>query len=524
MFYKITIKSFLFGLLISQLYSGVPGQQAFGQDTTAIRLKDDVQDLANVDFKTDVRIFVVMAALNASGFDFEIDDQEITGVRAELLRRLNRLPNSTFTELRLQYQNTNLWTPETTHAAYTSLALLLEGPPEFAYREQLANAPHGVAVIRGFETLLSDFYVDAGLEQLWREIQPQYQRELQLYRPVVNRMIREILDYFRIPARIYFDRNIVIIPDLLAYRDIVNARNVEDVYYIVVGPTSDPEKNYLKLQHEYLHFLLDPLIAENSELVEQLGRYLDASRRQPFFPEDLWNDHALLVTETLIETILFRLHPDKYPSGDDKAGKSFDLVQQGMILHPYFDRKLKQFESNTAEAVTLPNFLKSMLKDIPDEEIAGDLRSAEQMQAKIEEEEERLQEQIRLQKLEAEKQKLIEQAGSFIAAGELDQASDIIDQLLELEPDNGKGLFYLAQISARKGDWKIARELHRKTIESPGLDPWIYAHSLVQIGRINAAEGLYQEARQSFEAVLAMDGEIRESRQEAEFLLGKLPQ
>lgn len=112
----------------------------------------------------------------------------------------------------------------------------------------------------------------------------------------------------------------------------------------------------------------------------------------------------------------------------------------------------------------------------------------------------------------------------MIASDDLTGASDKLNRLLGMEPDNGKAFFYLAQIYARQNNWRKSREFHRKTLNSQGLEPWIYAHSLVRIGRINAAEGLYIEARENFEQVLSMEGDLRESREEAEFLLGKLPQ
>ena len=497
-----------------------------GQTTPANLLedpKDNVEDLANVDFRTDIRMFVVMAALNAAGYTFESEDRDFSEARAYVMEKLSHLPPSTFTELQLQYKTTNLWAPETTHAAYTSLALLLEGPPDFAFKEQLLNVPHGIDVIRGFEMLLPDFYNNAELEKLWTEVQPSYQKELQLYRPMVLRVIRETLDYFRIPAKIYFDRNIVFIPDLLTYHDIVNARNVEDVYYIVVGPSEDPEGNYLKLQHEYLHFLLDPLIEEHSDTLKKSESFLGLAQKQPLFPKDLWNDYNRLITESLIESILFRIHPEENVTAEDSNLRKLRLVQRGMILCPWFERKLSSFEADTGEGVSLPLFLGRILSEIPAAEIEKDLDEVIVTQKGLEKQEEQLQEKIRLQEIELEKQKLLDDAGSLIAAGDMAGSSGKLNRLLEMDPGSGKAFFYLAQIAARQKNWRKSRELHRKTLSSQGLEPWIYAHSLVRIGRINAAEGLYSEARKNFEQVLSMEGDLRESREEAGFLLGNLP-
>lgn len=512
-------------VVLINVFFGIP--QARGQTSLpgpATDLQDNIEDLANVDFRTDIRVFAVMAALNAAGYNFEVGEQDMSEVRTLVRKRLSDLPSGTFTELQLQYQTTNLWSPETTHAAYTSLALLLEGPPGFSYREQLVNVPHGIDVIRGFEQLLPDFFENAGLETIWRDVQPMYQEELQIYRPVVNRVIRETLQYFRIPAKIYFDRNIVIIPDLLAYHDIVNARNVEDVYYIVVGPSSNPEGNYIKLQHEYLHFLLDSLIAEQAENIKKSESLLKLSQKQPLFPQDLWNDYSLLVTESLIESLLHRMHTVENETDSDRDLRKLRLIQRGMILCPYFERRLTEFEAPGGEQMTLPGFLEKILSEIPDADITKDLDEAEKTRNSLEEEEAALQEKIRLQEMELEKQKLLNQAGALIAAENFDSASDLLNSLLEMEPDNGKAFFYLAQIHARKQNWRLSREFHRKTLASEGLEPWIYAHSLVRIGRINAAEGLYSDARKNFEQVLSMEGDLRESREEAEFLLGKLPQ
>ena len=483
-----------------------------------------VEDLANVDFRTDIRMFVVMAALNAAGYNFEAENKDFSKTRTYVMEKLSLLPPGTFTELKLQYQTTNLWAPETTHAAYTSLALLLEGPPDFNYKEQLLNSPHGIDVIRGFEMLLPDFYNNANLEKLWNEVLPSYREELLLYRPVVHRVIKETLNYFRIPAKIYFDRNIVFMPDLLTYHDIVNARNVEDVYYIVVGPSENPEGNFIKLQHEYLHFLLDPLIEENTDILKESMSYLEVAKKQPLFPKDLWNDYNLLVTESLIESLLHRMHPKADETKQDRNLRNLKLVQRGMILCPYFERKLNSFESKTGDGVSLPNFLVKTLSEIPSAEISKDLDAAMVTQKGLEKQEEELQEKIKLQKIAVEKQNLLNEAGALIASGDLAASSDRLNSLLKMEPGNGKAFFYLAQIAARQKNWRKSRELHAKTFKSQGLEPWVYARSLVQIGRINAAEGLYSEARKNFEQVLSLEGDLKESREEAEFLLGKLPE
>src|SRR5690606_36944242 len=147
-----------------------------------------------------------------------------------------------------------------TQAAFTSFALLLYGPPQFELALDLKHMPPGTEGLAGFELLLSEFYRAAQIDSLWSRLQQAHGEELIAYRPVLMRVIRDTLEYLRMPPRVVLDRRIVLMSDLLSHHVVVNARNLQTVYYMIVGPTHDPAANYLQLQHEYLHFILDPIV------------------------------------------------------------------------------------------------------------------------------------------------------------------------------------------------------------------------------------------------------------------------
>ena len=265
--------------------------------------------LVNIEFKADIRVFAVMAALNAAGFDYESPGKDMSAVRQFIRRETEKLDPGLLEELRTFYGSHNLESSGADQqVAYTSLALVLSGPPDFQVTVQEKELPRDVREVLGFESLVSKFYQAAGIESLWQSQQPTYEEELTSYRAVVKGLIAQTLDYFRIPPRVVMDRQIILIPDLLNAKTIVNVRNLDLVYYVVVGPTDVAAENHRQVQHEYLHFLIDPLIEKFGMNLVKHGDLLELAHAQPELKPQFENKFFLLVAESLIESVLLRLH------------------------------------------------------------------------------------------------------------------------------------------------------------------------------------------------------------------------
>ena len=214
-------------LLISCLWSVVCGlwSAVSAQDS------ETAEDLANINFTADVRVFTVMAALNAAGFDYETSGREMSEVRQLIRQEIEKVDPGLLEELRTFYDSHNLTEDEARQqVAYTSLALLLSEPPEFQMTVPEVVMPEDVKEVLGFEKLVKEFYQTANIESLWQSQQPAYEKELASYRTVIKDLIAQTLDYFRIPPRVVLDRQIILIPDLLNAKTIVNVRNLDLVH------------------------------------------------------------------------------------------------------------------------------------------------------------------------------------------------------------------------------------------------------------------------------------------------------
>ena len=125
---------------------------------------ETAEALANIKFTADVRVFTVMAALNAAGFDHETSGREMSVVRQLIRRETEKFDSALLGKLRTFYSSHNLTTEASDQqVAYTSLALLLSGPPEFQVTVQEVELPEDVKQILGFEKLVKDFYEKANI-------------------------------------------------------------------------------------------------------------------------------------------------------------------------------------------------------------------------------------------------------------------------------------------------------------------------------------------------------------------------
>jgi len=482
---------------------------------------DDLEDIVNIDFRIDVRIFTIMAALNAAGFDFERKGVEMSAVRVAVRDQLKNLDKDLLFRLKSFYRN---WSPsqvQTIQSAYTSLALLIQGPPDFAFQKNAPDIPGEALQVTGFSKLLPEFYKKGELEKLWTQYREDYIAEIDKYRPVIKNVIHETVAYFRIPARVILDRQIILIPDLLSFHNVVNARNLEKTYYIIVGPTDDAESNYYQLQHEYLHFLVDPLIQKYGGQLMNLRSLIDLADDQPYMSDEFRGRFLLVVGESLIEALLAHFHPP-----EDIEAHEVELFRKGFIFAPAFIRALDQYIQSPD--IRLPLYLESTFNSLSIKMIDSDEKRIDQIRRRLIRErvniektqQKQLEEQERIQK----NQDQFRVAGQLINDGEFEKAEIILNQLLVQEPDNGNIYFYLAQIHGQRKENSKALEFYLKASSSVNVQNWVRAWSFVRAGRHFAAEGKFEEARQMFEQVLRLDGDLRGAVEDARELIDRLPE
>jgi len=238
-----------------------------------------------VDFQADPRLILVMAALEAAGFDPVPAGRVPSTFRAKLRKDLANLDPDLRGRLKAFYERNKLPAPATPAdqaARYVSLALSLGQAPGFDSPERSEDLPAGLLEVLDFAPLVQEFYRRSGIDEQMVGYVRAYQAEGDRLRTPTSEMVRGLLTYLHTrpitssservevknpskknsKEKTYTfrqkERRFFILPDLLAPRGAINFRIIGDDYYAVVPEGTDPASS--ELRRAYLQYVIDALV------------------------------------------------------------------------------------------------------------------------------------------------------------------------------------------------------------------------------------------------------------------------
>lgn len=245
----------------------------------------DVADYG-VSFEADTRLIVMMAALEAAGFDSQ-PGREPTSFRARLIRDLASLDPDLRQRMRTFYERNRLPAPATAAdqaSRYVSLALALSPVPELTEPERSEDLPAGLLAVLDFAPLVREFYRRSGIEDHIVDYVRAYQAEGDRLRQPTTELVRALLTYLHTrPITVTLERvevkapstkkkndktksystrqkerRFLILPDMLAPRGAIHFRIISDDYYAIVPEGTDPTSS--ELRRAYLQYVIDALV------------------------------------------------------------------------------------------------------------------------------------------------------------------------------------------------------------------------------------------------------------------------
>jgi tetratricopeptide (TPR) repeat protein len=248
-----------------------------------------------VQVQPDARLVIVMAALNAAGFDPTPPGKEASAFRRLVHKDQEALDPALRERMKNFYELSKLpppATPADQAARYVSLAYAIGQPPLLEAPERSDDLPGGVLEVLDFAPLVQQFYRKSGIDERLVAYMHAYQAEGDRLRPQSAEMVRAVLSYLhtrpimvstervrvkspdkkKSDAVIYstreHERHFYIVPDLLAAPGAINFRVIADDYYAVVPEGTDPTSP--EIRHAFLQFVIDPLVIKfNKEISAQ---------------------------------------------------------------------------------------------------------------------------------------------------------------------------------------------------------------------------------------------------------------
>jgi len=314
-----------------------------------------------ISLDTSETLFAVLTAVNACGFEegLTISDPTRLNIRAEVERNLKSSYEAQASANALCdfYQSNREKDAAHNLSQYVSLALYLQGPPNFLPRVKEDQMPPDAAQIAGFGALLEKFYDKAGLHAIWERHRNNYAALATRYHEPLAKMVFDTEIYLKLQSGGYLGRTFTVYMDFMGDPSQANARNYGSDYDVVVFPSPDPAAGSpLKMdeiRHTFLHYLMDPLAEKHPSAVKRLEPILQSVKRAPL-EEAFRTDISLLVTECLVRAIEIRTSGSKQTAEAMRTQAVDEAVKQGYILTKYFYSGLLAFEKDQAGCPNKP--------------------------------------------------------------------------------------------------------------------------------------------------------------------------
>ncbi len=499
----------------------------------------------------DKRVIVMMAALNVAGYDYEPGNRQLSSLRRQLREDLKAISPELVGKLRSHFEAHRKGRADAAAVApYLSLALSLTDPPAFIIDVAAERLPEDVREITDFALLAEEFYRSTGFSKLLPKYTAIYTKAAESYGQAAGLALGSSLVYLRtepvlelpplfiprrteppakhsekksdkkdkqkdkqadqskqeespldVPNRI---RQFVIIPDLLNSTASANLRVVRDTYYLLLGPTTEP--NIDAMRRGSLSFVIDPLTDRQlkevaairtplKKLLETRGDRLDQeyTRRSAYY----------LITDSLVRATDARMNvlgiATRRKSSEDEAIYELSLAyDRGAVLVYHFYDQMKAYE---AVGVNVRDYFSSLLQNID-----------------FDREGKRLDEYA--QRLTRHKQLLTEatiapvppptisnadeklvarivEADQLIKARKYPDAKTVLESALKERPDNARLLFGLGDVTSKQAstieDPDRVEEALYSAVEyykqaaknaSPETERWLAQRSYVAAAKI----------------------------------------
>ena len=451
-------------------------------------------------------LFTVLAAVNACGYDqaLDVSDPMRREVRGEVARAIaaNADTAAVTGEMCKYYQEHQASDPSRELAQYVSLALYLDGPPNFAPKAKEAEMPPDAVRILGLGPMLSAFYEKAKVHEIWLRHHGQYQELIERYHEPLAKMMFNTDIYLKLPTAGYLGRQFVVLLDPMGAPGETNARIYGTDYYVVISPNGSSLKMD-QIRHTYLHFVLDPLAMKRPEAMKRLAPLLQSVQTAPMeksFREDI----SLLVTESLIRAIEARTLGPGRVAEERQQQVVEQAMAQGYVLTHYFYDALAKFEK---EPVGFRDAFGDILNAI---DVGGERKRA----ANIEFASQASAEVLFLPRRGPDQ--LLVTAEKRLSAGDPVSAQKLAQQALdEQREDPGRALFILAQVATMKSDMEGARDYFQRAL-GVAKEPKVVAWSHIYLGRIFDLQEDREAAVGHYQAALDASGTLPEAKAAAE--------
>src|SRR5713101_834963 len=296
--------------------------------------------ITNVTVDGSEAMFTTMCALLAAGFESDVSAANWHPLRAQLREQMQHQRGPAVEAVREFYKKHQLADEGAMLSQYVWFGLVSGPSPKFQLTLRRDELPPEVIALEGFSEILSAYYQEQGIGQLWRELRPIYNREIERLHDSVSQIVFVATNYLREIMNPSNPRTFTIIVEPLVSR-ITNVRNFGDHYAIVLSGAQDIPVDVVR--HAFLHFLLDPLPLQYPHVVAVKRPLWEAAAKAPRLATDVKDDFPSYFAECMVRAVELKL--ERMSPGERESAMTVDDEDGYALVRPLFE-KLKNFEQS----------------------------------------------------------------------------------------------------------------------------------------------------------------------------------
>src|SRR6266700_6865155 len=464
-------------------------------------------------------MFTTMCALLAAGFESNISSDNWTAFRAQMRERLRQQQGPAVEAVREFYRQHELRDPGATLSRYLWFGLVSGPAPAFQPVLRRDELPPEVIALEGFSEILSGYYQEQKIGQLWRQVQPIYNREVErLHDPVsqivfvTSAYLREILD----PSA---SRSFAIVVEPLVGR-ITNVRNFGDHYALVLSGGEEIPTDVLR--HAFLHFLLDPLPLMYPHVIAVKRPLFEKAAAAPRLAPELKDDFASYFAECTVRAVELKLK--RISPGEREAAVSRDDEDGYVLVKPLFG-VLPKFESSEP---SMKLFFPDLVRAIDAGTEAKRLATVKFAPAQAAQpEDEAASEEVARRRRAApttvpnddEVIAALTEGERRIAEKNPRAAEASFQKVLTKYPDQARAWYGIGLVALLDHDAARAKQVFGRLTageHAAAQDPMVLAWSHVYLARIYDDEGNPSVAKAEYESALTVQGGAEQAKRAAQ--------
>jgi hypothetical protein len=464
-------------------------------------------------------MFTTICALLAAGFESNVSSDNWTEFRAQMRERLRQQQGPAVEAVREFYRQHELRDPGATLSRYLWFGLVSGPAPAFQPVLRRDELPPEIIALEGFSEILSNYYQEQKIEQLWRQVQPIYNREVERLHDPVTQIVFVASGYLREILEPSGPRTFAVVVEPLVGR-ITNVRNFGDHYALVLSGGEEIPTDVVR--HAFLHFLLDPLPMMYPHVTAVKRPLFEKAAIAPRLAPELKDDYASYFAECTVRAVELKLK--RVSPGEREAAMSRDDEDGYVLVKPLFGALPKFENSEPSMKLFFPDLVRAI--DVGGETkrlVAVKFASAETSKP----EDETASEEVARRRgaapttvpNDAEVITALTEGERRIAEKNPRAAEASFQKVLTKYPDQARAWYGIGLVALLDHDAARAKQVFGRLTageHAANQDPMVLAWSHVYLARIYDDEGNLEVAKMEYQSVLSVEGGPEQAKQAAQ--------